>query len=561
MPVVKGSRAEYELTTGVPFAFGKNSVLFDGVTLNKESVVIKVFRVAPSGDRGEPRTVQFLNELQTKSRLSHPNILPILDFGSNAWGDYGPFLVLPKCACSLREMMKSRDFVPLSLACEILSPIAAAIDYAHGMGVIHGDIKPENVLLGQDASAVYLADFGVAKYFPVQERISTAAEFSGQAGSSAYMSPEQIEHGLQSPKSDVYSLAVLAFELLTGVLPFNVSVTPFQQMKAKIAGELIDPQLLNSLITNSVRSVLNWGLRTEKTERPNSAGEFARALQDCLLPDFVPVSNIQQTTNEPPALRSSGKTRALFVNDGSNQRIVGMDHYPFTVGRRADRDLVIVDHRVSRDHAHFVCESDDIYIVDDGSRHGIFVNGERVSRRKVAPGDTINFVGSPDSPYILFESRPSFQGPPHSIFVSYSHRDVKWLLKLDTLLKPVIRDKTLGFWSDRDIQPGGRWKNAIQQSLKSARVAVLLVSPNFLASEFIAQNELPPLLEKARSGGTRILWIAVSASLYQSTPLAEYQAVNDPARPLDSLSLPVLNRELVRIAEVIRDSVEPDRVS
>jgi predicted nucleotide-binding protein len=138
-----------------------------------------------------------------------------------------------------------------------------------------------------------------------------------------------------------------------------------------------------------------------------------------------------------------------------------------------------------------------------------------------------------------------------TVFVSYSHKDLKWLNHLQTMLQPIIRQDRIGLWDDTRIQPGKKWKGEIEEALKRASVAVLLVSPYFLASEFIAQDELPPLLAKAERGGLTIIWIAISASFYSETPIAAYQAANNPARPLDSLKASQRNRELLRICEQI----------
>jgi internalin A len=86
-------------------------------------------------------------------------------------------------------------------------------------------------------------------------------------------------------------------------------------------------------------------------------------------------------------------------------------------------------------------------------------------------------------------------------------------------------------------------------------VAVLLVSPHFLASEFISQRELPPLLDAASKEGLRILWIAVSASSYQETEIAKYQAAHDPSVALDRRSEPSYNKELVAICGAIKESI------
>ncbi len=141
------------------------------------------------------------------------------------------------------------------------------------------------------------------------------------------------------------------------------------------------------------------------------------------------------------------------------------------------------------------------------------------------------------------------------IFISYSHQDAIWLDHLQTMLAPLTRTRALSLWSDEDIRAGALWRDEIGKALSAAKAAVLLVSPNFLASDFIVNQELPPLLMAAREKGLTILWIAVSDSMYRETAISEYQALNDPANPLDSLTPSALNRELVKIAEQIKEVV------
>jgi hypothetical protein len=109
------------------------------------------------------------------------------------------------------------------------------------------------------------------------------------------------------------------------------------------------------------------------------------------------------------------------------------------------------------------------------------------------------------------------------------------------------------------IQAGERWRTAIQEQLKAASVAILLVSRYFFATDFISRNELPPLLEAAAKDGVTIFWIAVSASSYQRSPISEYQSANDPSRPLHSLSPAELSRELVQIANRVQHAVSSRR--
>jgi hypothetical protein len=120
-------------------------------------------------------------------------------------------------------------------------------------------------------------------------------------------------------------------------------------------------------------------------------------------------------------------------------------------------------------------------------------------------------------------------------FISYSHKDKKQFGEFKTMLAPAIRNGIVEIWDDTRIMPGARWREDIEAALRSARIAVLLVSANFLDSEFIANNELPPLLSAAQKEGVTIFWIYLSSCLYEQTEIAAYQAAHDIARPLDSL--------------------------
>lgn len=144
-----------------------------------------------------------------------------------------------------------------------------------------------------------------------------------------------------------------------------------------------------------------------------------------------------------------------------------------------------------------------------------------------------------------------------SVFISYSRKDEKWLAHLDKHLKPLIRSQSIKVWNDNRIQAGADWKKEIQEALAQARVAVLLVSANFLASDFIAHHELPPLLEAAQHEGLKILWVPIGPSVVKSTELWRYQAVIDPSRPLNKLrSSALVDEALVTVCNEIQKALK-----
>jgi tetratricopeptide (TPR) repeat protein len=138
-----------------------------------------------------------------------------------------------------------------------------------------------------------------------------------------------------------------------------------------------------------------------------------------------------------------------------------------------------------------------------------------------------------------------------TVFVSYSHEDRDWLQDLLTLLAPVLRTGAVQIWSDQQITPSDHWREEIDAAMAAARVAVFLVSKNFLASDFISTVELPYFLEEHRLGRVKILWALVSDCLYKLTPLQGIQALHDLDRPLKSLSEVERESTLVSICEAI----------
>lgn len=139
------------------------------------------------------------------------------------------------------------------------------------------------------------------------------------------------------------------------------------------------------------------------------------------------------------------------------------------------------------------------------------------------------------------------------LFVSYSHEDARWLEEIKGWLTQLEKQGLIESWDDTEIKPGARWRDAIADALEAAQMALFLVSLDFLNSEFINDEELPKLLAAARDSGLIVLCVAISDCPYEDSPLAEFQWLHDPGKPLDSFSRKAdRNRALKAIYEKIK---------
>lgn len=145
--------------------------------------------------------------------------------------------------------------------------------------------------------------------------------------------------------------------------------------------------------------------------------------------------------------------------------------------------------------------------------------------------------------------------PRDEVFVSYSHKDAKFVDELLMHLKPLARLGHVTKWSDKDIAPGSKWFDEIQTAFAAAKVAVLMVSPDFLASDFIQEHELGPFAKQAAATDVRILWVPVRASMYSATPLRNYQSAISPDRPLAEMKRGERDSALVSICQKIASAL------
>lgn len=188
--------------------------------------------------------------------------------------------------------------------------------------------------------------------------------------------------------------------------------------------------------------------------------------------------------------------------------------------------------------------------------------GHYSTNRQFIPG----FIGN--ASYCNLDSKDDFDGllrrigseyrkrnPREGVFISYAHKDEStWIDTFLHRLRP-IEAAGVRVWTDRDIEPGDRWHEEIQGALSAARVAVLLVSPNYLKSKYIKNHELPNFLQAAESDGLRIFWVPIESSEYKKTEIESYQAAHAPDRPLSGIEAAELENAMEAIVSALTRAV------
>ena len=238
-------------------------------------VAIKTMRLDQIDEAEKLQEIKsrFFREAESAGRLSHPNIVTIYDAGEeHKLGYIAMELVEGK---SLKEWSRKPNLMPLSDIVQTLASVADALDYAHQQGVVHRDIKPANIMITKDR-LVKVMDFGIAKMAS-----NSKTQTDVVLGTPTYMSPEQIAGKKVDGRSDVFSLGVVLFELLTGQPPFTAD-----NLSALLFAIAHNPhpelQTLRQDLPPMFQEVLNRTLQKDLPQRYRRAGEFAQDLRACL---------------------------------------------------------------------------------------------------------------------------------------------------------------------------------------------------------------------------------------------------------------------------------------
>ncbi len=243
---------------------------------HRRPVALKVFRPGPPDASGVRR---FLREIEFVAQLTHPHILPLHDSGEVGGN---PYYVTPYVERgSLRDWLDQETQLPLDQALQIAQEVAEALHFAHGNGLVHRDIKPENILLANGHALV--ADFGVAHAICTGCMDSLA---SGPMGTPAYMSPEQATGDNIDPRSDVYSLACVLYEMLTGEVPYVVKGV-MQTVARHLTHPIPSARKLRLDVPEVVDAAITKALAKSPVDRFPTARAFGEVLAGAVPPQIA----------------------------------------------------------------------------------------------------------------------------------------------------------------------------------------------------------------------------------------------------------------------------------
>lgn len=258
-----------------PVGEGASAVVYRARdTRTGAAVAIKVLRPELTQSAASAR---FVKEIRRTAELRHPHILPVLE---SAEHEGRPCFVIPFMeGGSLRDRLKRERQLPIADALAILEPVADALDYAHAQGLIHRDVKPENILFGDGRPM--LADFGIAR--AVEKVLDETSTSTGIVrGTPAYMSPEQASGSTDyDGRSDIYSLACVLYEMLAG-MPAFVGPTPESVIAQRLTYAPRDIRVYRPTVPPAVSRAIARALEITPADRFQTAGDFLRTVRAAL---------------------------------------------------------------------------------------------------------------------------------------------------------------------------------------------------------------------------------------------------------------------------------------
>jgi serine/threonine-protein kinase len=266
-------------------------------------VAVKILHANLAGDRGF--VDRFRREARAAAILNHPNIVGVYDWGSSDGTYYMVMEYVP--GLNLRALLREYGRLEPAQVIEILVQVLAALDHAHGHGIVHRDIKPENILIAQDGR-LKVADFGLARAYAE----SYVSQVEGTVtGTVQYLSPEQIQGNPADPRTDLYALGVVAFELLTGRAPFT-GETSLSIAYQHLSGRVPPPSSVARDVPAPLDAAVVHATEKDPKDRPASARAMAEEVVRAA-PSVRPAQRVAELAAEIPEEEPPGEDRAATV--------------------------------------------------------------------------------------------------------------------------------------------------------------------------------------------------------------------------------------------------------
>ncbi|HXZ06296.1 MAG TPA: protein kinase, partial [Ktedonobacteraceae bacterium] len=318
--------------------YGGMSTVFLAQDINLgRDVAVKVFWPRPGETKDFLR--RFSREARVLAQLDHPNILPVYDYGEQ---DGQAYLVMPYMSGgSLKDMLKIRHVLPPDEAIHLTTEMLNALQYAHERGLIHRDIKPGNMLFKSDGKLM-LCDFGLVKVISSETEnkspFKTASE-TGPAitGTPEYMPPEQI-NGHPAFASDIYSIGIVLYEMLTGIRPFTSNNVMSVLMK-QINEQPRPPREINPTISADLQEVVLHAIEKDPERRYQRPGDFIQALKLVEIPGRVagiapsPMPTMPANSTTPDGINTQSTTTAFHARyralEEANMETIASDPLPY----------------------------------------------------------------------------------------------------------------------------------------------------------------------------------------------------------------------------------------
>ena len=255
-------------------ASGGMATIYEGLdTRLDRKVAVKIMH--PHLAQDEQFVERFIREAKASAALSHPNIVSVQDQGWNQNGTPAVFLVMELVeGHTLREYLNEQGALSVASGIQFLLPVLSALSAAHKLGIVHRDIKPDNILISKEGR-IKIADFGLAKG-PLLGTTMTA-ESSIVLGSVSYLSPEQVQRGIADARSDVYSAAITAFEIFTGEKPY-AGEEPIQIAYMHVNERVPLMSTKRSGIPPELDQLIYRASNSDPDARPRDGSEFHQSL-------------------------------------------------------------------------------------------------------------------------------------------------------------------------------------------------------------------------------------------------------------------------------------------